>query len=89
MNLRDTVADLSEKLDLPQDALSDAVRITLFGQRRATVEHHRGLVGYTPERVEISTGRGSVRIMGTSLLLRAMDRETLIVTGFLTAVEYA
>ncbi len=88
MKIRDTVADLAESLDLPQEALSDAVRITLSGRRRATVEHHRGLIGYSPESVEADTGRGAVRILGSGLTLRAMDRETLIVTGTISAVEY-
>ena len=82
------VADLAEELDLPQETISDAVRITLSGQRRAMVEHHRGLSGYTSECVEVGTDRGRVRILGTDLILRAMDRETLVVTGFLSAVEY-
>ncbi len=32
---------------------------------------------------------GRVRILGTELTLHAMDRDTLIVTGRIAAVEYA
>ena len=89
MKTHETLSDLAERFDLPQEALTGAVRITLTGRRRATVEYHRGLVGYSPELVEISADRGSVRILGTRLELRAMDAQTLVVTGHLTAVEYA
>lgn len=90
MTIRDTVADLAERMDLPQDALTDAVRVTVLGRRRAVVEHHRGLAGYSDQLVEIEAGRGErVRVLGIGLELRAMDRETLIVTGTISAVEYA
>ena len=46
MKVRDTVADLAESLELPEEALSDALRVTIIGRRRAVGEHHRGLLGY-------------------------------------------
>ena len=68
MKLRDTVADLADSLELPEEAVSDAMRVTLIGRRRAA---------------------GRVRILGAELMLHAMDRDTLIVTGRIAAVEYA
>lgn len=32
MKLRDTVADLADSLELPEEAVSDAMRVTLIGQ---------------------------------------------------------
>lgn len=89
MKIKDTVADLADTLDLPPEAASGAVKVTVFGRRRAVVEHHRGLLGYTGEMVEVDGGRDRVRILGSDLRLRAMDGETLLVTGQVTAVEYA
>ena len=54
MKLRDTVADLADSLELPEEAVSDAMRVTLIGRRRAVVEHHRGLLGYDAQSVEVS-----------------------------------
>ena len=88
MKIRDTVADIAETLDIPPEAASGAVKVTLFGRRRAVVEHHRGLLGYTEELVEVNGGADRVRIMGSQLCLRAMDGETLLVTGHVSAVEY-
>ena len=88
MKLRDTVADLADSLELPEEAVSDAMRVTLIGRRRAVVEHHRGL-GYDAQSVEVSAAAGRVRILGAELTLHAMDRDTLIVTGRIAAVEYA
>ena len=89
MKYRDTVADLADSLALPAEALTDALRVTLVGRRRAVIEHHHGLLGYDAQSVEIRAGRGRVRIVGAELTLYAMDRDTLIVTGRIAAVEYA
>ena len=35
MKLRDTVADLADSLELPEEAVSDVMRVTLIGRRRA------------------------------------------------------
>lgn len=87
MKFRDSVADLAERMDLPPEA-AGAVRVTVQGRRRVVVEYHRGLLGYSEEAVEVSGGPVRVRILGSGLQLRAMDRETLIVSGRIAAVEY-
>ena len=89
MKIRDSVADWAEALEVPAEAVTDAVKVTLTGGRRAVVQYHRGLLGYTSESVEISAGTSRVRILGGGLLLRAMDSQTLVVTGRISGVEYA
>lgn len=89
VKLMDTVADLAEELEIPGEALPGGCRITLTSRRRAVVEYHTGLRGYSGECVEVGDGPGRVRILGSELILRAMDRETLVVTGRISAVEYA
>ena len=88
MKYKDAVEDLAEALDLPGEAMTGAVRIVLTGRRRAMVKHHRGLLGYTAESVEVSAPPGRIRFLGRDLELRAMDADALLITGTLTAVEY-
>ena len=88
MKTRDTVADMTEILGLPPEALNDGAKVTLYGRRQAVVEHHTGLLGYTDESVEVGLRRDRLRVVGSGLTLRAMDGETLLITGRITAVEY-
>ena len=88
MGMRDTVADMAVAWELPEETLSRDARISLT-RRQAVAEHHGGLLGYGDECVELRSGRGRVRILGRELVLRAMDRDTLIVTGHISGVEYA
>lgn len=89
MGTEKAAAALSDALGLPPETLSGLVRVTLTARRQATVEHHGGLVGYGEDHVELRDGPGRVRIVGSGLELRSMDRETLVVVGRIAGVEYA
>lgn len=88
MRIRATVADLADSLSLPPEAVGSEPKITLYGRRHAVVEHHKGLLGYTQECVEVGLERGKLRLLGRELTLRAMDAQTLLVAGQISAVEY-
>ncbi len=81
-------AELAEKLDLPAEAMTAAVKLTIIGRRSALVEHHGGLLGYSGECVEVGVGAGLVRILGQGLSLGAMDTDALLIRGNISAVEY-
>ena len=51
-------------------------------------EDHRGLAGYTGQRIDVNVGRGRLVIHGEALRLKAMDREALLVTGRILSVEF-
>lgn len=78
---------LSERLDLPAEALAGAPRVTLTGSDRVLVENHRGLLNYTETELEIACGHGRVRVRGADLLLRAMDERMLLITGRVIGVD--
>jgi len=86
MKLRQTVADLAQSL--PPETVGSAMRVTVSGRRQVMVEYHHGLLGYTREVVEVSGGKSRLRILGSELQLRAMDRETLIIRGRIASLEY-
>lgn len=88
MKERDTAAEIALRLELPPECLTDEPRITLRGRHQVTVEQHKGLLGYSHDAVEVNLSRGRMRLMGKDLVVRAMDGETLLVVGTVTAVEY-
>lgn len=78
---------LSERFDLPAEAVTGAARVTLSGRWQVLVEHHKGLLSYSERAVEINCGALRYRVLGDGLLLRAMTAETLLVTGTIFSVE--
>lgn len=78
---------LTERLELPAELLDDIPRLTLTGGSRVLVENHHEMLAYTDELIEVGCGRLRLRIRGEKLLLRAMDRNELLVTGKIYGVE--
>jgi len=84
----DTARDVAETLGLTPELFSGTVRVTVWGRRQVMVEQHRGLLGYSGELIEVGGGKTRLRIVGSDMRLQAMDRETLVIIGNITAVEY-
>ncbi len=51
----------------PREVTSNVPRITLTGQETLHVEQHRGLVTYGPEKIELRTAIGLLRVTGSGL----------------------
>jgi sporulation protein YqfC len=80
--------DLAERLELPQDAVSGAVRLTAVGDRRLLIENHAGLLAYGTEEIRVSTGRGQIVLHGAELGMRAMNRAELLIIGQLQSISW-
>ena len=80
--------ELSEKLELPPEALGDTLRLTALGKKRLLVERHRGVLEYGDERIRIASAQGELVISGSELSLSAMNRDELLITGKLQRLEW-
>ena len=78
---------LAGRLDLPADGVAGAPKVTVTGTSRVLVENHRGLLAYSDTEVTVDGKSTRVRVRGDGLLLRAMDREMLLVTGTILGVD--
>ncbi|MBR1457709.1 MAG: sporulation protein [Oscillospiraceae bacterium] len=81
--------DLSERLQLPQEALLTASKLTVTAGRRILIENHRGILAYGPEYIAVGTGEGSIGLRGTALRLLAMNRTELLIGGQIETVEWS
>ncbi len=80
--------ELADRLNMPEDVLLGAAKLTVTAGRRALVENHRGVIDYSEERIVIASGRGTVSIMGAKLCIAAMNRAELLITGRIQSVEW-
>ena len=78
---------LTARMELPGELLDEIPRLTLTGGTQVLVENQKELLSYSDEMIELGCGRLRLRIRGENLLLRAMDREELLVTGRIFGVE--
>ena len=78
---------LAQTFRLPADAVAGLPLVELIGDRQVRVENHRGILAYDRREIHIGGGRVTVRVRGLELELRMMDREELLITGQIFAVE--
>jgi len=82
-----TLRKLAQRLDLPQEGLSGAPKITVSGGARVLIEGHRGLLEYSDERIAAAGAGCRVLVKGSGLTLSAMDASAMAVSGEIWAVE--
>ena len=80
--------DLAEKLELPAEAVGDALRLTALDDRRLLIERHRGLLAYGTEEIRVASGCGQIVLRGEALQMRAMNRSELLITGRLRSIVW-
>ena len=80
--------DLTERLELPQETLECAARLTVTAGRRALIENHRGVLEYSGERIAVGTAQGRLILSGTGLRFLAMNRRELLIGGRVQTVEW-
>ena len=85
---RELPRELAERLALPEDALLGTAKLTVTGGRRLLVENHRGVMDYGRDRIVVSLGRGKLNISGAELVIAAMNRRELLISGRIQSVEW-
>ena len=85
--MRGLVDTAMGKLNLPEEVLEGAARLTLTGGSRLRIENHRCLLSFSGETLEVSCRKQTLRVRGENLRIISMDRCELIVDGLILAVE--
>lgn len=86
--LRELGEDLSDKLELPSEALGGTAKLSVTGGRRALIENHRGIIEYGVERIVIGTEKGRIIVSGRELSLEAMNKSELLISGKISTAEF-
>lgn len=79
---------LQDGLELPADIVFDLPRLTLLGALQLTVENHRGLLEFLPDRLAISTRAGTVVVEGQDLRVGVVRAGEIVVTGSLRLIRF-
>ncbi|WKV08831.1 sporulation protein YqfC [Thermoanaerobacterium sp. CMT5567-10] len=74
-------------VDFPKDVLLNLPKITVIGNTQITVENHRGIIEYIPERIRINSTIGMIRISGKNMIINSVMTEILVITGKIINIE--
>lgn len=80
---------LADRLELPEEALSGAAKLTVIAGRRALIENHQGILEYSRERITLKLGAGCLSLMGQELRIAAMNRQEVLIRGEVQDVSWS
>lgn len=81
LNIEQKLQKLSQRLELPPEALGHSSQLLLSGTHQLTVEGHRGIALYDTQRIEIRALKGTVILEGTGLQVAYFSAQRLCIRG--------
>ena len=67
--------------------LSKMPLVELAGKCRVLIENHLGVLAYSPTEIQIKVSYGKLAVTGSCLKLMEMNKEQLVITGNILAVQ--
>ena len=89
-NRKDMAAfrEAAELFDLPGDVVAGLPHVEVLGSGYFYMEHHRGILSYSGEEIDINGDGSIVRVYGQGLELTSMTGEALRIRGEISRVEW-
>lgn len=79
---------LAGTFELPRDIVLDLPRVTILGALQVSIENHRGIIRYSPERVVVAMNKGRIVVAGKELVIGVIHEEELTVTGHIDSISF-
>lgn len=79
---------ITEKLDIPIDAIIDIPKIIITGKEEVTIENHKGIVAFSEHEIKISSKKGIIKIQGNNFEIFYMGSNSLTINGEIKAIFY-
>lgn len=81
-NIKEKIGDIFE---LPQDALRDIPKVTMYGNELVLIENHHGIRIYDEKELTVRTAVGFLKVTGEKLFISRFDESHIIVEGVITS----
>ncbi|NLY86402.1 MAG: sporulation protein YqfC [Tissierellia bacterium] len=79
--------NISEAFELPRDIIMDLPKLTLIGDKEASLLNHKGIIEYSRETIRINTKNGVFKITGEDLEIKTILSEEIIIVGKIKNIE--
>jgi sporulation protein YqfC len=73
---------------MPSTLLPGSFRLEMSGNRSAVMEGCGGVLEYDGSTVRVRAGKMAVRFRGRNLEIKCLTADSLVVEGFISAVEF-
>ena len=88
MEKKKVLLEAAELFDLPADVVAGLPHVELVGNTYFYMEHHRGILSYSGEEIDVNGEGMVVRVFGQGLELTSMTGDELRIRGRISRVEW-
>ena len=72
---------LADRMDISKEIILDVVLVNLIGDRELTIENYKSIMEYSDTCIIVRAKPYNVKVVGTGLEIRNINRELLFITG--------
>lgn len=88
VGIKKLAEDVSDFLDLPEDAVLGSARVEITAGKRLLIDNHHGVLSYSEETVTVLLPDGKLAVYGDRLRMKAMTERQLLIGGRIDSVEW-
>ena len=88
MEKKKVFSEAAELFDLPADLVAGLPHVEVLGSGHFYMEHHRGILSYSGEEIDINGEKCLLRIFGENLELTNMTGDQLRIRGKISRLEW-
>lgn len=82
------IMNIGKVIGLPEEAVSDVIKITVVGRNSIYIENYGRLILYTDDTISTKNKEGMVTIEGNGLHIETIDKNYISVTGLFLCISY-
>lgn len=87
-SIQNKTEKILNRLSLPLSLLSGTFQMEMAGNKEVTIDGVQGVIEYNDDCIRVSTGKMVIKFSGRNLSLKALTSDTLIISGFILAIEF-
>ena len=80
------LSGLTDRMGLPGEAMPGVSVAELWGKEKVLVDHHGGVIAYSPEEIQVRVSYGLLKISGSDLQMSRMTGQQLIISGHIQSL---
>ena len=78
----------AQKLELPAESFSSAMKITVVSNFRVEIENHKGLIEFSDEIIGVKGKNTIAMVRGQTLELEAMSDSQMLICGQINSIDF-
>lgn len=87
-NCNKNINKFKKSINIPACALPDFSHFEINSNKEAIIEGSKGILQYEENIIRVNMGKMITSFCGRNLSLKCLDSDSLVITGFITSIEF-